>query len=90
MAISQLRWPRSTVVGQLFHTVGQLRDGPAYFGSLPFGADSDELAVSPGFAAVTDAADKCAPELEDPDEVASRQISLAMTIDAEFAASLKG
>lgn len=82
--------PRSTVVGRLFHTVGQPRDGPAYLGSLPFGADSDELAASPEFAAVTDAAEKCAPEPEDPDEVASRQVALEMTIDAEFAASLKG
>lgn len=74
--------------GLEFHNGWRTRYAPAYLGSLPFGADPDLLAASPEFTAVADAAEKCAPEPEDPDAVASRTFSLAMTVDPEFAATL--
>lgn len=76
--------------GLEFHNGWRTRYAPAYLGSLPFGADPDTLAASPEFAAVADAAENCAPEPEDPDGVTSRTVSLGMTIDPEFVATLRG
>jgi hypothetical protein len=66
--------------GLEFHNGFRTRYAPDYLGSLPFGADPDTLAASPEFSAVTDAAESCEPEPEDPEGITSRSISLKMAV----------
>lgn len=66
--------------GLEFHNGFRTRYAPDYLGSLPFGADPDTLAASPEFCAVTDAAESCEPEPEDPEGITSRSISLKMAV----------
>lgn len=76
--------------GLEFHNGWRNRYAPKYLGSLPFGADPDTLGASPEFAAVADAAEVCSPEPEDLEAVTSRTITVAMTVEPELEATLRG